>query len=405
MPGTDAASQSVETQPAARLVLKKNQDRRVRGGHPWIFSNEVSGVDGEASDGGLVEVADSRGAYLGVAYYNRHSLICARMLSRGRDVVDEEFFVHRFERAKALRARTYPDAEALRLVYGEADQLPGLIVDKYGDYLSVQVMTLGMEVRSHPIHAALQRVFKPKGIVRACDVRLRELEGLGLERNVWSGDVPERIELDVEGFAVEVNPIAGQKTGLFLDQRENRRRAERHAEGRRALDLFAYQGEWGLHMLRGGATSVYAVDSSQHAIAAAGRNFERNGFGEKVTLRQGDAFDVTRELQKTRERFGMIVIDPPALVKSRKTIARGARMYRAINEIAMTMLTDDGILISCSCSHHLDDTMFRQVLLEAARSARRPMRILDWAGAALDHPQLLAVPETHYLKCAVLQAV
>lgn len=405
MQETDVTDEAIATQPTGRVLLKKNQDRRVRGGHPWIFSNEVAGVEGEVRDGGLVEISDARGAYLGVAYYNRHSLIAARMLSRGRDVVDEDFFAHRFERAAALRARAYPDAQAVRLVYGEADQLPGLVVDKYGDYLSVQVLTLGMEVRVHPILEALRRVFDPKGIVRACDVRLRELEGLSLERSVWWGEVPERVEVDVEGFEVEADLLNGQKTGLFLDQRENRRRAERHAAGRNVLDVYAYQGEWGLHALRGGAASVYTVDSSQRAIEAAGRNFERNGFTEKVTLRQGDAFEVARELQAARERFGMIVVDPPGLVKSRRTIARGARMYRAMNEIAMSMLADEGILVTCSCSHHLDDAMFRQVLLEAARSARRPMRVLDWSGESFDHPQLLAVPETHYLKCAVLQAV
>jgi 23S rRNA (cytosine1962-C5)-methyltransferase len=395
----------VTSGPEARLVLRRHQDRRVRGGHPWIFSNEVSKVEGAAGGGALVEVADDRGAYLGVAYYNPHSLICARILTRGRDAVDEAFLVRRLERAAALRERVYPGARAVRLVYAEADQLPGLVIDRYGDHLAIQMLTLGMEARSEMVRAAVERVFRPRGAVRACDAPLRALEGLPLVREVWWGEVPERVEVESEGFRLEVDLLRGQKTGLFLDQRENRKRTESYASGRSALDLFCYQGEWALHLLRGGASRVLAVDSSEGAIAAAGRNLARNGFDERVTLRRGDVFDVVRELERERQRFDLVVIDPPALIKSGKHLAAGARAYRALNRAAMAMLGEEGILVTCSCSHHLDDVLFRQVLLEAARAARRPFRVLEWAGEAPDHPQLLAVPETHYLKCAVLQAV
>lgn len=397
-------TEGLET-PAGRVLLARNQDRRVRGGHPWIFSNEVAAVDGDPQEGALVEVADHRGAFLGVAYYNRHSLIRARMLTRGRDVVDTAFFAHRIERALRLRQAAYPGEAALRLVYGEADLLPGLVIDRYGDALAVQITTLGMEVRAETIRAAIEQVLAPAGVVRANDSPLRALEGMTRERAVWWGEVPERLELEVEGFRVEASLLHGQKTGLFLDQRENRRRAEARAHGRRALDLYCYQGEWALHMARGGASEVIAVDSSSPALEAAGRNAARNGMEGRITFRQGDAFDVARELERTGERFGLIVLDPPALVKSRKHLAAGARAYRDLNRAAMAMLAEDGVLITCSCSHHLDDALFRQVLLESARAARRPLRILDWAGAAADHPQLLAVPETHYLKCAVLQAL
>jgi 23S rRNA (cytosine1962-C5)-methyltransferase len=391
--------------PTARLLLDRNQDRRVRGGHPWIFSNEVGTIEGSAVDGGLVEVADSRGAYLGIAYYNHHSLICARILTRGRDTIDADFFAHRLERAAKLREAVYPGARALRLAYSEADQLPGLIVDRYGDVLTVQITTLGMEVRAPALRIAIERVFGPRGVVRAADSPLRSLEGLPREREVWWGDVPERVDVEIEGFTIEADLLHGQKTGLFLDQRENRKRAETLARGRRALDLYSYQGEWALHLARGGATEVLAVDSSESALAAGARNVERNGFAGTVAFRRGDAFDTARELERGGERFGMIVLDPPALVKARKHLAAGARAYRDLNRAAMVMLAEDGVLVTCSCSHHLDDAMFRQVLLEAARTARRPMRILDWSSEAADHPQLLAVPETHYLKCAVLQAV
>jgi 23S rRNA (cytosine1962-C5)-methyltransferase len=237
------------------------------------------------------------------------------------------------------------------------------------------------------------------------DSPLRALEGLPLERGVWWGDVPERVEVELEGFKVEADLHHGQKTGLFLDQRMNRRRAEAHARDRRVLDLFCYQGEWGLHAARGGARSVLAVDSSEAALAAAARNFERNGLAERVTLRRGDCFDVARQLERQGERFGLVVLDPPALVKSRRHLAAGAKAYRDLNRVAMAMLEEDGVLVTSSCSHHLDDVLFRQVLQESARAAHRPFRVLEWEGESPDHPQLLAVPETHYLKCAVLQAI
>jgi len=386
-------------------VLRKNQDRRVRGGHPWVFSNEVAELDGQVPDGGLVEIHDFRGAFLGIAYYNRHSLICGRVLTRRREPIDAAFFVKRLERARRLRDAALPGATAVRMVYGESDQLPGLVVDRYGDVLAVQVLTLGMEVRGDLVREALTEILRPAGVMRIADTPLRALEGLPLERDVWWGEVPEPVIVDVEGFQVEANLRSGQKTGLFLDQRLNRRRAEGRARGRRVLDLFAYQGEWALHCLRGGADSVLSVDASAAAIAAAGRNLERNGLTTGATLRQGDVRDILRELERGRERFGLVIVDPPALVKSRGSLAAGARAYREINRAAMSLLEEEGVLITCSCSHHLDDLLFRQVLLESARAAHRPFRVLEWTGEGPDHPQLLAVPETHYLKCAVLQAV
>lgn len=377
----------------------------MRGGHPWVFSNEIGTIEGEPADGAIVDVCDARGAYLGRGYYNHRSLIAARLLTRGRDEIDVDFFVKRLERAKKLRDRALPGASAVRLVYGEADQLPGLVVDRYGDVLAVQILTLGMEVRADEVREALQKVFAPKGAWRLADAPLRKLEGLPLEREPWWGEAPEQVEVEMEGFQVEANLAGGQKTGLFLDQRLNRRRAEGLSRGRRVLDLYAYQGEWALHVLRGGASSVLCVDSSQPALDAAGRNLARNGFAEGATLRRGNAFDIVRELDNKGERFGMVIVDPPALIKSGKHLATGVRAYREVNRVAMSLLEEDGVLVTCSCSHHLDDALFRQVLLESARAARRPMRVLDWAGESPDHPQLLAVPETHYLKCAVLQAL
>ena len=393
------------TTATKRLVLRKNQDRRVRGGHPWIFSNEVATLEGAPAPGDLVEVADVRGAFLGRAYYNPQSLICARLVTRKRDEVDADLFVKRVERAVRLREAALPGESALRVVYGESDFLPGLVVDRYGDHLAVQVLTLGMELRQDLVREALERVFAPRGVVRVANSPLRTLEGLPLERGVWWGEVPERVEVELEGFRVEADLLHGQKTGLFLDQRLNRRVAESRAAGKRVLDLFCYQGEWAMHAARGGAASVLAVDSSEPALAAAARNLERNGLADRVGLRRGDVFDVLRQLERAGERFGLVILDPPALVKSRKLLAAGARAYRELNRAAMALLEEEGVLMSCSCSHHLDDALFHQVLLESARAAHRPFRVVEWRAESPDHPQLLAVPETHYLKCAVLQAV
>ncbi len=393
------------SEPTARLLLRRGEDRRVRGGHPWIFSNEIERFDGAVEDGGLVEVADQRGAFLGIAYVNRHSLIAARLLTRGRDPIDADFFAKRFERARALREECYPGEATVRLVYGESDQVPGLVVDRYGDVLAVQVLTLGIEARLDVVREALQRVFAPRGAVFVGDSPLRELEGLSLKREPWWGDVPERVPVTVGGFALEVDLVGGQKTGLFLDQRENRRRAEVRARGREALDCFCYHGEWALHLARGGAKSVLAIDSSEPALEHARANVARAGVADRVTFERDSAFDALRGLDRDGRKFGLVVLDPPALIKSRRHLAAGVRTYRELNRMAMSLLGRDGVLVTCSCSHHLDDAMFRQVLLEAARQSRRPMRVLEWAGESPDHPQLLAVPETHYLKCAVLQAL
>jgi 23S rRNA (cytosine1962-C5)-methyltransferase len=279
------------------------------------------------------------------------------------------------------------------------------VVDRYGDVLVAQVLTLGIERRQDLVREALEKVMKPRGVIRAADSPLRALEGLEVERGLWWGEVPERLEAVVEGFRLEVDPWKGQKTGLFLDQRLNRRLAEAHARGRRVLELFCYQGEWALHAVRGGAARVLAVDSSQPALDAAARNLERNGLAGRVEFRRGDAFDAAHDLDRAGEKFGLVIVDPPALIKSRKHLAAGAKAYREVNRAAMAMLEEEGVLITCSCSHHLEDELFRQVLIEAARAAHRPMRVLTWSGEGPDHPQLLAVPETHYLKCAVLQAV
>ncbi len=390
--------------PLPRLILRKNQDRRLRGGHPWVFSNELAGIEGAPRDGDLVEVADFRGAFLGRGYYNHRSLICARILTRGRDDVDAAFFVKRLERALRYREAVYAAQPALRWVYGESDFLPGLVIDRYADCLVVQVLTLGIEQRLEMLAEAL-RTFEPRAVVLRSDSPLRSLEGMASERRIWWGELPDPLLVEVEGFTVRVDALEGQKTGLFLDQRENRRRLARRVQGERVLDLFCYQGAWALHAAREGAREVVAVDSSGPALERGRADAHRNGLADRVSFREADVFATLHELEREGERFGAVILDPPALVKSRSQLAAGARAYRELNRRAMSLVGEGGWLFTCSCSHHLEDLLFQQVLMEAARKAHRPFRLVEWGREAYDHPVLLAVPETHYLKCAVLQAV
>lgn len=388
--------------PNTRLVLQRGQDRRVRGGHPWIFSNEVAEWQGPSEDGALADVLDARGAFLGRAYVNRRSLICARMLTRGRDDVDVAFFVKRLERAKRFRQSVVPGEEALRLVYGESDQLPGLVVDRYAGILAVQVLTLGMERRLDLLREALEQVFAPTAAVLVADSPLRTLEGLALERRVWWGAVPERVEVNVGGFVLEADLLAGQKTGLFLDQRENRRRAEVRASGRRVLDLFCYQGAFALHALAGGARSALAVDQSVDALQLAERDAAANGLAG-LTPQSGNVFDVVRELRERGDSFDLIVLDPPAFAKSRRELDGAERGYRDLNRLALRLLAPNGFLVTCSCSHHVTLPRLEEIVRQAAAGLPFRVALRQRLGAGPDHPALVTHPESEYLKVLCLQ--
>ena len=396
---------SAQTAVHPILRLKKNQDRRVRAGHPWIFSNEIDAVEGEPPDGAIVDVVDSRGAYLGRGYVNRHSLIAVRLLTRSRDEIDAAFFHKRIARAAAYREELFPGARTYRLVSSEGDFLPGLTVDRYEDVLSVQVTTLGMEQRADLVKDALLDLIEPRAIVLRNDAPLRKLEGLPLETKVWHGAYEPPVEVEVEGLRYRLDPLGGQKTGFFLDQRRNRRLLEGRVTGARVLDLFAYSGAWGLTALRHGAESVRFVDGSESALALARENAQLNGLADRAEFHVEDVFEAVPRMADARERFGAVILDPPALVKSRARLAEGLKGYRELNRRAMSLVPEGGWLFTCSCSFHVSPEDFLRVLGEAARDARRPFRFLEWGAQSPDHPVLLAAPETSYLKCAVLRAV
>lgn len=384
-----------------RLILRRGHDRRVRGGHPWVFSNEIDTLDGPAEAGSAVAVTAADGQLLGTAYYNPRSLIAARILSRKAESIDTtDFFVTQLRRALAFRQRLCGDLDALRLVHGEADGLPGLIVDRYGAVLSVQLLTAGIEARRAAVVAALVEVFSPQAIVARNDSASRELEGLPRVVELLHGEVPAEVPADINGIGFGVDVTGGQKTGLFLDQRQNCRLLDGLVAGGEVLDLFCYAGAWSLHAARYGAAGVTGVDVSAGAVALAQSNAGRNGLEGRCSFVAADVFDFLR--QQRGCRYDVVVLDPPAFIKSRKHLEEGIKGYLTVNRRALEMVKPGGVLVTCSCSHHLERERFVALIAQAARQAERSVRLATLTGAGADHPVLPACPETDYLKCALL---
>ncbi len=389
-----------------RISLKKGEERRLREGHPWVFSNEIKEIAGEGQPGCAAELFDAGGAFLGTGYYNSRSLIAVRVLSRRREDIDgTDFFVQRIRQANNYRQLVCPGENDYRVVYGEADFLPGLVVDKYGDYLSIQLLSAGMEYRRNAIVAALTELFHPKGIVARNDVAVRSLEGLEEKVEIISGSIPETVEVTEHGIRLLVDLLGGQKTGHFLDQRNNHLLLQGRCQGKSVLDLFCYSGSWALHAASFGAKSVLGIDISEKAVGLARRQAELNGLADRARFEAVDAFARLRSLKDEGKRFGVVVLDPPAFVKSKKMLNEALKGYITVNRRAMELLDDGGYLVSCSCSYHLGREPFRELLASAARQAGRSMRLVATGFPSPDHPVLLAAPETDYLKCQLLQAV
>lgn len=405
MKSTDAAL-SAELAP---LRLKKNEERRLRAGHLWVYSNEVDTVRTPLTafaPGQPVLIEAANGKPLGTAYVNPHSLICARLVSRDPGhMLDRSLLVHRLNVALSLRERLYPQPY-YRLVHGEGDALPGLVVDRYGDVLVVQTTTAGMERVRDMLIEALEKVLRPAGVLLRNDSPVRALEGLHTYVEVL-GTVPPQVDLEENGARFRVNVQAGQKTGWFYDQRENRVRLARYVKGMRVLDLFSYVGGWGIQAACAGAAEVLCVDASQEALAQVAVNAGLNGVESRVQTCKGDAFEVLRGLREAREHFDVVVLDPPAFIKRRKDAKAGIEAYQRINQQAMQVLAKDGILVTASCSYHLEAETLQQVVLAASRHLDRSVQILERGRQGPDHPVHAAIPETEYLKalyCRVLPA-
>ncbi len=388
-----------------RIILGKNQERRLRSGHLWIFSNEIETFEGTPEPGGEVVVLDHRGGIVGVGLYNPHSLIAVRLFVRRERPIDQALFRERLERAIELRKRILPVEQTYRLVFSEGDFLPGLIVDRYGDYLSVQSLTLGIEKRIDMILDLLMEMLTPTAIVCRRDSRSRTHEQLPLEEPLFRGEVPDRIDAPYEGFVLETDLKGGQKTGEFLDQRENRKRVAAESRGRRVLDLYCHTGLFALHCATAGAASVVGIDRSGPAIERARNNHRRNASTRSIEFREQEVETALEGFEGAGERFDLIVMDPPSLVKSRKTLREGAAKYEMLNASAMRLLPTGGMLATASCSHHVDATAFLEILREAAKRAGVVFRVVEVRGQSRDHPMLLAAKETSYLTMVLAERI
>lgn len=413
----------------ATIILKSKEDIRIRRGHPWIYDNEIARVEGEPEPGGEVEVRDARGLHVGYAFFNPNSKIRARVYSRTAKKADEEFFVRAFEAAWKWRKFCFgePAIErrlSLRLVYGEADSVPGLIVDGFvgatgteGLWLSVQFLSLGVEMRKAEILKALRSVFNPDGIAERSDAPVRALEGLPESVGVLWGSVPERIVIEENGALFEIDLLGGQKTGWFLDQRANRAAAAKYvsraqwtdspnkAIGARVLDMFCNQGGFSVLAAKAGAASVLAVDSSRDALALLRKNAALNSVSDRITIVEANAFDYLRDLEKMGQRFDLIILDPPAFAKNRAALESARRGYKELNLRAMHLLERGGVLVTFSCSHWFSPEMFDAVLADAAFDSNRRLHILEERTQDLDHPILSGYDESRYLKCRIVQVV
>jgi 23S rRNA (cytosine1962-C5)-methyltransferase len=389
-----------------RVSLKKNEDRRIKGGHPWVFSNEIGRIEGASEPGTACELFDVSGNFIGTGYHNAHSLISVRLLSRKQEDIDSVgFFEERIAAALAHRRSLYPQLETFRLIYGESDFLPGLVVDKYGDYLSLQLLSAGMDRRRGLILEALQRLLSPKGIIARNDVAVRTMEGMTEEVELLQGAIPDAVLMQENGLTFEVDLRHGQKTGGFLDQKENHLLLQGISKDKDVLDCFCYSGSWAAHAGFFGARSVLGLDISERAVALAGRNAALNGLSDRVSFEECDAFDRLRSLKLEGRSFGVVVLDPPAFVKNRKNLAEATKGYITINRRALELLEPGGYLITCSCSYHMGREPFREMLATSARQAKREVRLVRACSQAPDHPVLLNFPESEYLKCVVLQAI
>lgn len=388
----------MKTQP---LILRKDQERRLLAGHCWIYSNEI---DTQATPlktlepGQPVEILSRQERWIGHGYANPHALLCARIVSRDPDhPLSPALWLKRIRDALRLRERLY-DQPYYRLVFGESDGLPGLIVDRYGDLLAVQITTAGMERERAEIIAALEQVVRPDAIVLRNDTAVRELEGLDQGVESVLGDPEDAVPLIEHGLELLVSPVTGQKTGWFFDQAENRGRLARYGVGERVLDVCSYIGAWGLRAAALGASDVTCVDVSQAALERVSENAARNGLEQRMHPLQGDAFEALRALRDEGRRFDTVILDPPAFIKRRKDEKDGTQAYQRLNRLGMELLEPGGLLVTCSCSFHMGRDAFLRTVQQAARRAGRSLQLLEAGQQGPDHPVHPAIPETAYLK-------
>ncbi|OAO80395.1 LSU methyltransferase [Anoxybacillus flavithermus] len=388
----------------ANVFLKRKRKKRLELGHPWVFQSEVDYIEGDFEPGDFVNVYNHQRHFLAKGYINPKSQMIVRVLTQNpNDELNAQFFMNRIRQAWAYRERMIPGVRSCRAVYGEADFLPGLIVDKYEDVLVVQILSLGMEKGKEWILQALLDVFQPKAIYLRNDVHVRELEGLKQEKGFWYGTCDTNVQIEENGVKYIVDIENGQKTGFFFDQRQNRAAIKPLITSESTvLDCFTHTGSFMLNACLYGAKHVTAVDISEHAIETAKRNAELNGF-TNVDFVVANAFDYLRECVQQGKKWDVVIIDPPAFAKSAHAVPKALAGYKDINLNGLKLVKDGGFFVTASCSYHVHPDMFQAMVTEAAFDAKKILRQIHWSGAGYDHPKLLAADEGDYLKFAIYE--
>ncbi|NLO12916.1 MAG: class I SAM-dependent rRNA methyltransferase [Clostridiales bacterium] len=385
------------------VYLKPAREARVLSGHPWIFSSDIDRAQRGVTPGDVVRVQAARGRFLGHAAYNPNSQITLRMLNYDEGKIDSAFIKKRVREAIGYR-RQVADTDCCRLIFAESDGLPAVIADTFAGVISLQILSLGMARFEKDIVEALVEELAPRGVWERNDVPIRELEGMMQSTGLLWGDVPDEVEISENGLKMMVNVKQGQKTGHFLDQKENRAAIAPFCPGAMVLDICTHTGGFALHAAMYGASEVIGVDLSEHALAGARNNAKRNGF-TNANFVQANAFDFLRAQSDAGNRYDLIILDPPAFAKNKPSLPGAAKGYKEINLRALKMLQPGGILVTCSCSQAMLPERFRQVILEAAYDAGKALQQVEWRGQGRDHPVLVAAPETHYLKCGIFRVL
>jgi len=388
-----------------QVILRKKSKESIRALHPWVYKSEIDRVEGAAKPGDVVCVVSPKKNPIGYGYINPASEIAVRLLDKDEFRLNTDFFIGRIRQALAYRERVVRHANAYRVVHSEGDFLPGLIIDRYAGIVVVQFLTLGMDARREMVVEAIAEVLKPKGIYERSDVHVRKYESLELRKGWITGSGETEVQIEENGVRYLVDIDKGHKTGFYLDQRENRMLAAAHAAGRDVLDCFSYSGSFALAAAVAGARSVAGLDASEDAVRLAERNAELNGCLKKCAFRVGNVFDELKKFDKEQRRYDAIFLDPPSFTKSKASVDEAYRGYKEINLRALKMLNDGGILLTSTCSHHVTDEMFRAMLKDAAADARRTVRVIARGAQSKDHPVILSIPETEYLKALLVQVV
>ncbi len=387
---------------ASKVYLIPGKEKRVYTRHPWVFRSDIHHTEGPCSPGDVVSIYSDKGCFLAKAFYNPNSQIALRILTWQDEEIDRAFIFRRVHDAVEYR-RTFADLRSCRLIFAESDRLPALIADVFGSTVVIQCMSLGMERFKQDVIDAIVEEIHPDGIWERDDIPVRKLEGMEMKTGLLYGNVPDRVEMTENGIRFLVDVKEGQKTGFFLDQKENRAAIAPFVKNKNVLDCFTHTGSFALHAAHYGAADVTGVDISDYACEFATENARLNGFGDNVRFIAANAFDLLSEQSKSGQKYDVIILDPPAFTKTRSAVESALRGYKEINLRAMKMVVPGGYLVSCSCSQHVTPDLFKKMIQDAAYDARVSLRQVEFRSQGKDHPILPAAPETEYLKCGIYQ--